>query len=130
MIKKILTVLIILLIGAACVIAGIFLLSPNDKPTPEPEVPLPPGITRPEGRVISTNPKIVEGRITKLTDNEVCISVQKVEWSIVLDETSRTIVNTLNEKGVEIRKGTFVCIHYKEENGKRIATNVLRVDSN
>ncbi|MBR7164317.1 MAG: hypothetical protein IKD21_05050 [Clostridia bacterium] len=130
MTKKIMTIALILLLSACCVVSGVFLLDAPIADSGEPEATLPPGITKPEGRIISTNPKIVEGKITKLTEKKMCISVQNVEWELQLDETSRNIVNRLNELGVEIKKGTFVNVHYKEENGNRIATNVMRVESN
>ncbi len=129
MIKKIITIFLILLLSACCVGAGFWILGTSST-ADETVAPIPPGITKPEGRIVSANPKIVEGRITKLTDKKMCISVQGVEWELVLDDTGRKTVQRLNEVGVEIVKGTFVTIHYKEENGKRIATKIMRLEAN
>lgn len=129
MIKKVITIFLILLLSACCVVGGFWILG-TDNTADEAEAPIPPGITKPEGRVISASPKIVEGRITKLTDKKMCISVQGVEWELILDETGCTTIQRLNELGVEIVKGTFVTVHYKEENGTRTATKIMRLESN
>lgn len=129
MIKKIITIFLILLLSACCVGAGFWILGAGNI-AGETEDTIPPGITKTEGRIISTNPKIIEGRITKLTDEKMYISIQGVEWELVLDETGRKTVQRLNELGVKIVKGTFVTIHYKEEDGKRIATKIMRLESN
>ncbi len=103
----------------------------GNAPDTEPEATLPPGITKPEGAVISTDPKIVTGRITKLTDKTMCLSVQNVEWELVLGEEALFTLEKFAEHNVEVRKGTFVKVYYEEnESGKREAGRIERVTAN
>lgn len=94
----------------------------------EPEATLPPGLTKTEGRIVSTDPKIVEGRVTKLTDKAMCITVQGVEWELLLSEESKFILQKFEENGDAIVTGTYVMIYYEEnENGQRVAGKINRV---
>lgn len=115
----------------ALLLACILLLSGCTVTKIEPQATLQPGISKPEGAIVSTDPKIVEGRITKLTKDTICISVQKVDWELSLTEHAAWEVEQLNEKGIEIMVGTFVMIYYDElEDGTRQATRVERVRMN
>ena len=96
-----------------------------------PEATLQPGISKPEGGIVSTDPKIVEGRIKKLTKDSMTLSVQSVDWELALTEQAAWEIEKLNEKGVEIVVGTFVMAYYEElEDGTRQATRVERVRMN
>jgi len=134
MIKKILTIAIILILGAACVLAGWFLLKnptgvPEGTNLLEPEATLAPGITNAEGQIHSEN--LVQGRITELTEDTVCIKIQNVEWKFSLNDYTKYAIDRLNELGVEIRKGTMVDIEFETgENGQRTATNIMRTEMN
>ncbi len=121
--NKLLTVILISLTLFLCSGCG----APADT---EPEATLPPGITKPEGSVLSTDPKIVCGRITKLTDKVMCISVQNVEWELTLGEEALYTLEKFAEYNIEVRKGTFVKVYYEEESGKRIAGRIERVTAN
>lgn len=130
MTKKIFAILLILLLGAVCVTAGYFILDRPGKT--DAEAVQQPGVTKTEGRVFSTTSrtKIVEGKITKLTDKKMFLSIQDVEWELILPENVRNEIKILNEKGIEIKKGTFVNVQYQVENDQRIATKVMRLVSN
>ena len=129
MIKKIITIALILLLGAACITAGCLILNPN---TPKEEVTEQPGVTITDGRVLpGTAPtKYVEGKITKLTDDKMFLSVQGVTWEMTLTEESRAIVDRMNELDIEVKVGTLVTVQYVNVNEDRIVKNVLRVDAN
>ncbi len=123
--NKIITLILLFLLSLS-VLAGCG--SPADS---EPEATLPPGISKPEGAVISTDPKIVTGRITKLTDKAMYLSVQKVEWELELGEEALFTLEKFAENNIEIRKGTFVKVYYEEnEAGKRVAGRIERVTAN
>ncbi|MBE7022387.1 MAG: hypothetical protein E7414_04145 [Ruminococcaceae bacterium] len=95
------------------------------------EATLPPGITKPEGGIVSTNPKIVEGRITRLTDDEISLNVQGVTWNMELSDEAQGMLARYKELKVDIRKGTFVMAYYEEENdGEREVTRIERVEMN
>lgn len=95
------------------------------------EATLPPGITKPEGGIVSTNPKIVEGRITRLTEDEISLSVQGVEWRMELADEAQAMLARYKELEVDIRKGTFVMAYYEEDDdGERDVTRIERVEMN
>jgi len=128
MIKKILTIAIVLILGAACVLAGWFLLK-NPAGIQEPEATLAPGITKAEGQILSENH--VQGRITGLTEDTIHINIQNVDWEFSLNDYTKYAIDRLNELGVEIRKGTMVDIEFETgENGQRTATNIMRTEMN
>ena len=128
MIKKILTIIIVLVLGAACVLAGYFILK---KPATiqEPEATLGPNITKTEGQIISENH--VQGRITELTEDTMHITIQNVDWDFSLNDYTKYAIARLNELGVEIRRGTMVDVEFQtNENGQRVATNIMRTEMN
>ena len=95
------------------------------------EATLPPSITRPEGGIISTNPKIVEGRIKKISGDKVTLTVDGVDWNMELSDAAEAMVTTLNKAGVEVQKGTFVMAYYEEDDdGEREVTRIEVVQSN
>lgn len=97
----------------------------------EVEATLPPGITQPEGSIVSTNPKVVEGRIKKLTDDDIVISVQGVDWKMELSDHAQYMVKRFNELDIPVKKGTFVMAYYEEEvDGEREVTRIEVVESN
>ncbi len=97
----------------------------------EAEATLPPSITNPEGGIISMNPKVVEGRIKKLTDDNLILTVQGVDWKMELSDKAQYMIERLNEAGIEVKKGTFVMAYYDEESdGEREITRIEVVKSN
>ena len=98
---------------------------------PAPEASIPPGITKPEGRIVSTNPKAIEGRVTKLTDKKIWVSVQGVDWELTLNEDTKNSIKKLAEHDIIIEKGTFVVVYYDvDEKDKRTATRIERLRVN
>jgi len=96
-----------------------------------PEATLPPGITKPEGSVISMNPPVVEGRVTKLTDDHIFLSVQGVEWKLELDDKAEWEIKRYKELDMPVLVGSFVMIYYEEdEDGEREATRIEHVEMN
>ncbi len=103
----------------------------NTPDSAEPEATLPPGISKPEGSVVSTDPPIVEGRITKLTKDEIHLSVQNVEWVLMQGERVKLTLEKFAEKDIEVRTGTFVRLYYEQNDaGERVATQLERVTVN
>ncbi|MBE7010928.1 MAG: hypothetical protein E7418_05505 [Ruminococcaceae bacterium] len=97
----------------------------------EPMATLAPGITKPEGGIVSTNPKVVEGRILKLEKDEITLEVQGVKWNMDLTEEAQKMLKRYDELGIEIRKGTFVMAYYREDLDRdREVTRIERVESN
>ncbi len=97
----------------------------------EPEASIPPGITKPEGRIVSTDPKAIEGRVTKLTDKKIWVSVQGVDWELTLNEDARFAIKKLAEHDIVIEKGTFVVVYYDvDEKDNRTATRIERLRVN
>ena len=97
----------------------------------EPEASIPPGITKPEGRIVSTDPKAIEGRVTKLTDKKIWVSVQGVDWELTLNEDTKAAIKKLAEHDIIIEKGTFVVVYYDvDEKDKRTATRIERLRVN
>ncbi len=95
----------------------------NVEPSPTPTVP--PGISKPEGRVVSMEPPTIEGRITKLTENKVWVMVQGVEWELVLNERAQFTIKKLAEYGTIIEKDSFVIVVYDiGEDGTRTANRI------
>ncbi len=98
--------------------------------TQEEEEPIPETITNPEGGVVSTDPKAVEGRIEELKKDSMVLVVENVKWKLSLSEQVQKDIVTLNEKGVTIKKGSFVVAYYDEENGKRQVTRIEKLRAN
>lgn len=94
------------------------------------EEPIPDTITNPDGGVVSTDPKAVEGRIEELKKDSMVLIVEKVKWKLSLSEQVQKDIVTLNEKGVTIQKGSFVVAYYEEENGKRQVTRIEKLRAN
>ena len=87
--------------------------------TQEEEEPIPETITNPEGGVVSTDPK-----------DSMVLVVENVKWKLSLSEQVQKDIVTLNEKGVTIKKGSFVVAYYDEENGKRQVTRIEKLRAN
>ncbi len=130
MIKKIITIAIILLLGAACVIAGFLIL--DNKNTDDIAAIPQPGVTITEGRVLQGTGSIrhVEGKITKLTKNKMFLSVQGVDWEMTLPEEAQNMITRMNELGIEVKVGTLVTIQYTLLNEERIVKSLARLDNN
>lgn len=97
----------------------------------EAEATLPPGITNPEGGVTSTDPKAVEGRVTKITDNAITLKVQGVEWNLALTEHTKWEAERFAELEMPIVKGSFLLVYYEEtEDGNRQATKLEHLSVN
>lgn len=130
MIKKILTILVILLIGAACVAAGFLILDKKDSEdvakTEQPDV------TITDGRVLPGTGQIkhVEGKITKLTESKLFLSVQGVNWEMTLPEEASNNIKRMNELGIEVKVGTLVTVQYTLLNEERIVKSLARLESN
>lgn len=97
----------------------------------EPEAYVPPGITKPEGRIVSSDPKAIEGRVTKLTDKKIWVSVQGVDWELNMNDDAQFMIKKLAEHDIIIEKGSFVVVYYDiEEDGSRTATRIERLRAN
>ncbi len=129
MIKKFLSIFLVLLLGAACVTAGYFILDVQNANTAENAQP---GVTKTEGRVLESKAriKVIEGKITKLTDKKIHLAIQGVDWELTLPETVRDAIKLMNEKGIEVKKGTYVNVQYETVNGDRVVKQVTRLISN
>lgn len=91
----------------------------------EPEATIPPGISNVDGGVVSTNPKAVEGRVVSVTDDEIVLKVQGVDWKLALNEHTQWEKKRYDELDKPIQKGSFMLIYYEEtEEGKRQATKL------
>ncbi len=97
----------------------------------DPEASIPPGITHPEGGVVSTNPMGIQGRVTKLKKDKMEVKVQGVTWKFELPEQIQKDIIRLAEFDIVIEEGTFVVVYYEEnENGKRVVTRIERLEAN
>jgi len=129
MIKKIITIAIILVLGAACVTAGILILgnnADNIATTPQPDV------TITDGRVLTATDAggIIEGKITKLTDKKISLSVQGVDWELNLTEKIHNNINRMNELGIEVKVGTLVTVQYTLQDEIRTVEQISRLEAN
>lgn len=129
MTKKLLSILLVLLLGAACLTAGYFILDVENAGTAQTSQP---GVTKTDGRVVNGNSriKIIEGKITKLTDKKIRVLIQGVDWELTLPETIRDEIKLMNEKGIEVKKGTYVNIQYEVVNDERVVKKVTRLVTN
>ncbi len=92
---------------------------------------LPPGVTNPEGGVISMNPPAVEGRVTKLTEDHIYLMVQGVEWKLELDDKTEWEIKRYKELDMPVMVGSFLMVYYEEdEDGEREATRIEHVTVN
>ena len=130
MIKKILTLLTVLVLCAACAVTGFFILDIPARSTAEENTQ--PGVMVTDGRIVDATSRIknIEGKISKLTKKEMHVMIQGVEWKLVLTEEIRDEIQKMNEKGIEIKKGTYVSVFYEVVNDDRVVTRVLRLVSN
>lgn len=130
MTKKIITIAIILLLSAACVVAGLLILGNKSKDEiatiPQPDV------TITEGRALigTSQFRHVEGKITKITDDKLFLSVAGVDWEMTLPEEARNSIDRMNELGIEIKIGTLVTVQYSILNEERIVKSLSRLDNN
>ncbi len=130
MIKKILTIFVILLIGAACVVSGFLILDKKD--SEESAKNEQPGVTITDGRVLAGTGQIkhVEGKITKLTKKKLFLSVQGVDWEMTLPEEAYNNIERMNELGIEVKVGTLVTVQYTLLNEERVVKSLARLDNN
>ncbi|MGN1058837.1 MAG: hypothetical protein ACI4QW_00270 [Clostridia bacterium] len=97
----------------------------------EPEATIPPGITNPDGGVVSTNPNMLEGRVVKLSKNSITLMVQKVEWKMSLSEKAQAEVARFAELDMPIKEGGFVIAYYEnKEDGGREVTRLEHLNAN
>ncbi len=103
----------------------------GEKATPTPTASVPPGITKPEGRILTLDPPIIEGRVTKLTEKKIWVMIQGVEWELNLNDEAKDAIKKLAKNDIVIEKDTFVVVYYNnEENGSKTATGIERLRSN
>ncbi|MBR5236060.1 MAG: hypothetical protein IKW06_01625 [Clostridia bacterium] len=119
----------VLLIGLLC--AGMLTACGNNGSASKDLGPVPEGITNPEGGIVSINPKVVEGRIIKLSDKRATLLVQKVEWDMSLSEKVQSDIKRYAELEMPMEVGGFVLAYYEEtEEGKREITRLEHLVSN
>ena len=120
-------ILAVLMIGVCCTgaLTGCANSSANDLG------PVPPGISIPEGRIVSTTPKVLEARILKISAKKMTLLVQGVEWDMTLSEKVQSDIKRYAELDMPMEVGGFVVAYYEEtEDGKRQITRLEHLNSN
>ncbi len=130
MIKKIITIAIIVLLGAVCVTAGLLFL--GNKRADDAAAVSQPGVTITDGRVLAATDTggIIEGKITKLTNKKISLSVQGVDWDLALTEEVHNNIKRMNELGIEVKVGTLVTIQYTLQDEIRTVEQISRLEAN
>ncbi|MBQ4517041.1 MAG: hypothetical protein II997_00470 [Clostridia bacterium] len=96
----------------------------------EPSATLAPGIQHPEGEIESRNPPIVTGRVIRVDDEKIVLSVQNVEWELLLNDHTKWEKQRFAELEMPVLKGSFMRIYYEEIEGNRTATKLEHVKAN
>ncbi len=121
--------LTLLLIGLLCL--GMLTACGNNGAAPKDLGPVPEGISNPDGGIVSLNPKVVEGRLIKLSAKRATLLVQKVEWDMTLSEKVQSDIKRYAELDMPMEVGGFVLAYYEEtEKGKREITRLEHLVSN
>jgi len=86
----------------------------------------PPGITKPEGEIFSTDPPAVSGRVVKISDESITIMVENVKWKMDLSEQAQKEKARFAELDMPIQKDDYVIAYYDldQEQDKRTVTRL------